>query len=282
MAGLRLGLHRVIRALARLLALQLIGERGQRQHDLVRRAVERPLAVFQVEEDPHAGLDELFERVGRFDRLSTETALLTHDQDLKGRCGLQGVHQAEEAGALGELRSADAVVHVDVGIGHAPALLCRIGAGMGNLSSHGPLGFAHAVLIGALACVDRSRHGSPLSVSAVHHVDLFRAGFCPAVFTSCFFSHARMARRTCSASGAPVRALITFRPSMSSGSNRNAVGIFGVTLSLLYDVRHTLLKINLGRPFSTHEPASSLSLLCRAAFAVRPQGEGASYNRPLP
>ena len=49
-ARLRLPQHRVVRALPRLLALELVGERRQRQHDFVGRAVERALAVLEVEE----------------------------------------------------------------------------------------------------------------------------------------------------------------------------------------------------------------------------------------
>ena len=71
-AGLRLPLHRVVGALPRLLALELVGERRQRQHDLVGGGVERPLAVLEVEEHAHAGLHELLERVRRLDRLASE------------------------------------------------------------------------------------------------------------------------------------------------------------------------------------------------------------------
>ena len=56
-----LALHRVVRPLACLLALELVRERGQRQHDLVGRTVERALAIFKVKEHPHAGLDELLQ-----------------------------------------------------------------------------------------------------------------------------------------------------------------------------------------------------------------------------
>src|SRR5690242_2354788 len=53
-------------------ALELVGERGQRQEDFVRGRLERPLAVFKVEEHPDAGGHELFERIRRFDRLTSE------------------------------------------------------------------------------------------------------------------------------------------------------------------------------------------------------------------
>src|SRR5881628_3769902 len=51
---LRLPEHGVVRALPGLLPLHLRGEVGQREHDLVHGAVERALAIIEVEEDPHA------------------------------------------------------------------------------------------------------------------------------------------------------------------------------------------------------------------------------------
>jgi hypothetical protein len=65
--------HRVGDTLARLLALELVGERGQRKHDLVCRGVERPLTVLEVEEHAHAGSYDLLQCVRRLDRLATES-----------------------------------------------------------------------------------------------------------------------------------------------------------------------------------------------------------------
>jgi hypothetical protein len=95
--------QRVARALAGLLALHLGGEGGQREHDLVDGAVERALAVLEVEPDADARLDELLQRVGRLDLLAAEPGLLGHDQDLERRPRLQRAHQADEARALDEL-----------------------------------------------------------------------------------------------------------------------------------------------------------------------------------
>src|SRR3974390_186792 len=68
-AGLCLPIHRVAGALACLLALKLIGERGERQHDLVGGGVQRPLAILHVEPDVYASLYQLLERVRSLDGL---------------------------------------------------------------------------------------------------------------------------------------------------------------------------------------------------------------------
>src|SRR2546422_2598884 len=52
--SLRLPEHGVVRALRGLLPLHLRGEVREREHDLVHRAVERALAVIEVEEDPRS------------------------------------------------------------------------------------------------------------------------------------------------------------------------------------------------------------------------------------
>ena len=48
MPGPRFPLHRVVRPLSGLLALEFVGKRGQREHDLVGGGVERPLAVLEI------------------------------------------------------------------------------------------------------------------------------------------------------------------------------------------------------------------------------------------
>ena len=103
-------------------ALELVGERRQRQHDFVSRGVERPLAVLEVEEHAHAGLHQLLEGVRRFDRLASESALFAHHEYLKPGAWLQDAHQPDEPGAVRELRAGDAVVHVDVRVVNTPAL----------------------------------------------------------------------------------------------------------------------------------------------------------------
>ena len=115
-------MHRVVRPLPRLLALEFVGERRQRQHDLVGRAVERPLAVLEVEEHPHAGLYELLQRVRGLDRFAAEPRFLGHDEHLERRPRLQRVHQPQESGPVRELGAADPVVDVDVLVIDGPAL----------------------------------------------------------------------------------------------------------------------------------------------------------------
>ena len=76
MAGAGLPQHRVVGPLARLLALQFVSERGQRQHDLVDRRVERALAVLKVEEHSDTRADDLLQRVPDFELLAAEGATL--------------------------------------------------------------------------------------------------------------------------------------------------------------------------------------------------------------
>src|SRR5207245_7921367 len=112
-------------ALAGLLPLHLRGEVGQREHGLLYRAVERALAVLEVEEDPHAGVDDLLERVGRRDLLAAEARFLGHDEHLERRAGREGIHQPDEAGALDELGAAAAGVDEDGGTTEDPAPATR-------------------------------------------------------------------------------------------------------------------------------------------------------------
>lgn len=120
-AGTGLPEHRVVRPLSSLLALQLVSECGQRQHDLVGGAVERALPVFEVEEDANSGLRELFERVRGLDRLASESRFFGHCKRLEGRARFQRVHQPQEAGTAGEFRPAYAVIDVFVLVGDRPA-----------------------------------------------------------------------------------------------------------------------------------------------------------------
>ena len=68
-----------------LVPLHLGGEVREREHDLVHRRVERALAVFEIEEDPHAGIHDLLQHVARLDGLTAEAGLLGHHEHLKGR-----------------------------------------------------------------------------------------------------------------------------------------------------------------------------------------------------
>ena len=67
-------------ALPRLLALHLVGEGGDREEELVRRALQGALAVLEVVEDAHARRDDLLQRVGGLDLLAAEPGLLGHDR----------------------------------------------------------------------------------------------------------------------------------------------------------------------------------------------------------
>ena len=96
----RLALEGVVCALACLLALELGREVGQGEHDLVERAVQRTLAVLQVEEHADAGLDELLQGVGRLDLLATEPCLFGHDEDLERWPRLQRVHETNKSRAF--------------------------------------------------------------------------------------------------------------------------------------------------------------------------------------
>jgi hypothetical protein len=69
--GFGLTLHRIVGALPRFLPLEFVGKRRERQHDLVGGAVQRPLAVFEVEEHADTGLDDLLQRVADFDLLTS-------------------------------------------------------------------------------------------------------------------------------------------------------------------------------------------------------------------
>jgi hypothetical protein len=71
-ARLRFPAQGVVGALSGLLAFELVGERGQREHDLVGGGIERPLPILEVEEHPHAAGDQLLQRVGCLDGLAAE------------------------------------------------------------------------------------------------------------------------------------------------------------------------------------------------------------------
>lgn len=91
--------HGVVRALARLLALQFVGERGQGQNDLVGRRVERPLAVLE-KEYAQARCDDLPERVGRLDRLAPEALSSEMMSTSNGARGLKAFISRRNPGRL--------------------------------------------------------------------------------------------------------------------------------------------------------------------------------------
>src|SRR2546422_6893081 len=148
--SLRLPEQGVVRALPGLLPLHLRGEVGQREHDLVHRAVERALAVIEVEEDPHAGVYDLHERGGRLDLFAAEARFLGHNEHLERRAGREGIHQPDEAGALDELGAADAIVDEDVALIDEPALAGGVGSGLLDLAGDGLLLVRDPWLVGRL------------------------------------------------------------------------------------------------------------------------------------
>jgi hypothetical protein len=64
------------RPLPRPFALEFVGVRGQRQHDLVGGGVERAFAILKIEEHADARGHELLECVRGFDRFASEPAFL--------------------------------------------------------------------------------------------------------------------------------------------------------------------------------------------------------------
>jgi hypothetical protein len=156
MAGTRLPLHRIVGALAGLLALEFVGERRQRQHDLVGRRVERPFSVLQVKEHAHTRLDQLLERVGGFDRFAAQPGFFRHEH-LERRPRFQRVHQAQEAGPVRKLGAADAVVNIHVLVGNDPALANGVRPRVLDLPRDAFL-IVGNVLRGGLANINRGNH----------------------------------------------------------------------------------------------------------------------------
>jgi hypothetical protein len=128
-ARARLAHHRVGGALPGPLALDLGREVGEREHDRVHRSVERSLAVVEIEEHAHARVEDLFQHVGRLDRLAANAALLGHHEHLERWARGERVQEPGEPGAAGaEDGAADRGVAVDVLRAYRPALALRVGA----------------------------------------------------------------------------------------------------------------------------------------------------------
>ena len=77
--------HGVPRPGAGLDPFHLVGEGGDRQEELLGRAVQRALPVLQVVEDPDPGRDELLQEVGGLNLFPPEAALLAHHEHLERR-----------------------------------------------------------------------------------------------------------------------------------------------------------------------------------------------------
>ena len=109
-----LPLHRVVRPLPGLLALELVGEAGKLHHDLLDRRIQRSFAILEVEEHPRAGLNQLLQREAGLDALAAEPRLLGHHEHLERRPRLQRIHMTKKPGTVREFGAADAVIDVDV------------------------------------------------------------------------------------------------------------------------------------------------------------------------
>ena len=79
------------------------------------------------------------------------------------------VHQPQEAGALHELRAADAVVDVNVLLGDGPAFPSGVRLRVLDLAGDGLLVVTDTVLLGRFAGVDGGNHGS-LRLTACRHL----------------------------------------------------------------------------------------------------------------
>jgi hypothetical protein len=89
--------HRVVSALAGLLAPHLRGERGQAQNHLVHRIVERAFPIVEVEEHAHPGVGDLFHGVPHLDRPAAEPVAVAHDEDLERWARDERVEQPRQA-----------------------------------------------------------------------------------------------------------------------------------------------------------------------------------------
>jgi hypothetical protein len=96
----------------------------------------------------------LLQRVGDLDRLTAESRLLGHDQDLEARPRLQLVHQSQAAGPGDELRARDPVVDENRVVIDGPPTSLRVGAGVGDLARDRLLFVVDVALLGGLAGVN--------------------------------------------------------------------------------------------------------------------------------
>ena len=102
-------------SLSSLVPLNVVSVCCHAQQELVGRILQQAFPVFEVEEHPHASLDELLQGVGCLDGLTAESALFAHDQNLKRWSRLERVHQPNKSWTFRKLRTADAIVDVDFG-----------------------------------------------------------------------------------------------------------------------------------------------------------------------
>ena len=113
------------------------------------------------------------------------------------------------------LRAADALIDV---LGCSPAARCNVLAQLEQLV----LG---RLVVRAHACIESDLH---FVLLAERLLALLVAVFGAATETPFFFSHARNARSTWTENGTPSRSFTRRRPSIISGSMRNAVITFGM------------------------------------------------------
>jgi hypothetical protein len=77
--------------------LKLPAEILNHGNELVGRGVHLALLILKIEENPDAGLHDLQQGILGARLFTTQTCLLGHDQDLKGRRRLDCGHQTEES-----------------------------------------------------------------------------------------------------------------------------------------------------------------------------------------
>ena len=83
----------------------------------------------------------------------TEARFLGHDEDVKRGARLECIHQPQEAGSLEEFCARDAVIGVDMLVGHGPVFLERVRLAVLDLARDGPSFVGHAGWLGAFSCI---------------------------------------------------------------------------------------------------------------------------------
>jgi hypothetical protein len=126
MPSLGLSKHRIVRALAPLLALEVRRECHRPEEEFVRRALHQQLSVLEIAEAAHARHGELLQGIGCLDLLTAEPRDFRHQEHLKRRPRLQRVHEPQEPGPIRKLGAGDPVVDVDMLVADRPALGGRV------------------------------------------------------------------------------------------------------------------------------------------------------------
>jgi hypothetical protein len=108
-------------ALARLLAFELRGKVLRSQEELLGRVIDPDLLTRRVEDELHAGVDDLLYEEAGSEHVATETCLVARDEHVEAMRARR-VQRCNDARALHELGAADRVVDED-GVGLEPPAL---------------------------------------------------------------------------------------------------------------------------------------------------------------